>query len=350
MRINKINDILNNTKEYIKNPGYSNFNDIALDLYDLHRLHNKNYKKYSIGKLDDWHDIPLVPSYEFSKRKLQLDNFNGFDPTNEVEFISRGTKPKHHVLRDTEFLRSAITSNFQFGATDLNQSNKIVFLNNKKPHALVSYINEYVSSINDFRGIYEYVDPNDKKSVEEFITAQSLEQYVAPLLIIGTPNQFYQFKLTVDSLDANPIIQSPFGYTMIIQFGDYLEEPRMDVTYYELNDWLSHFFNTSSINRIVQVYYKTELSSQLFRWGERLTSYVPHTISVRVLDPDTGKELPPGVEGNLAFIDIANVWSCPFIISDDLGIMYDVPQQVQITRKSNEIIKTGVNPKQNYYV
>src|ERR1700691_1463650 len=114
MKIDKINNILNNTKEYIKNPQNFSFNDIALDLYDLHRLHNKNYKKYSIGKLDDWHKIPLVPSYEFSKRKIQLNNFSGYVPSNEIEFISQSNKPKHHVLRDTEFLRTSITNNFSF--------------------------------------------------------------------------------------------------------------------------------------------------------------------------------------------------------------------------------------------
>lgn len=344
MKINKVNNILNNTKEYIKNPNKFEFGDIALDLYDLHRLHNKNYKKYSIGKLDDWHKIPLVPSYEFSKRKIQLNNFGGFPPSNGIEFISQGNKTKHHVLRDTEFLRAAITNSFRhIILSGYNPNNRIVFLSNKKSNNIQTYIYQWLTSLYDFRGIYEYVDPTNSVAVEEFITSTSSKQY-KPLIIIGTPNEFYQFKLTVDTLTFNPIVDISSGIPTVIQFGDFIELSRMNSTYYELNNWLSNFFHTS-INDIVQVYYNTELSSQLFRWGENLSYFVPHTISVRIIDPVTGEELESGVEGNLAFIDIANVWSCPFIISDDLGIMYNNSNSVQITRRSNEIIKTGIQPK-----
>jgi len=343
MKIDKINTILNNTKEYIKNPEKFEFGEIALDLYDLHRLHNKNYKKYSIGKLDDWRKIPLVPSYEFSKRKLQLNNFNGFDPSNEIEFISKDKKPKHHVLRDTEFLRSSITSNFNFSVINMGNSNRIVFLDDKQPNSILSYVWEYLFLIYGTRGIYEIVNPADLKSVEAFTSSKSLMSD-EPLMIIGTPNQFYQFKLTIDSLDSNPVIDIASGIPLIIQFGDYYELSRMDLTLGELNDWLKNFFHTH-INNVIQIYYNTELSSQLFRWGDNLSYYIPPTISVRVIDPSTGEELESGVEGNLAFIDIANVWSCPFIISDDLGIMYNNSNSVQITRRSNEVIKTGINPK-----
>ena len=344
MKIEKINTILNNTKEYIKNPTTHAFEDIALDLYDLHRLHNKNYKKYSIGKLDDWRKIPLVPAYEFSKRQLQLSNFSGSSLHNEIEFISKGEKSKHHILKDSEFLRASITSNFCFSIMKLSEfpTNRIVFIDDRQRNSLLSYIYEYLSHMYDFRGVYEYVDPTDPDSVEKFINSTSSEQF-EPLILVGTPNLFYQFKLTVDSLTTNPLVDVSSGMPTIIQFGDYMEISKMDLTYYELNDWLKSYFHTSK-NNIIQVYYNTELSSQLFRWGEQLSYFVPPTISVRILDPDTGKELESGAEGNMAFIDIANAWSCPFIISDDLGIMYNNPNAVQITGRSNEVIKTGVNP------
>ena len=345
MKINKINDILNNTKEYIKNPNSFTFGDIALDLYDLHRLHNKNYKKYSIGKLDDWHHIPLVPSYEFSKRKFQLNNFNGFIPSNEIEFISKGKKPKHHTLLDTEFLRSAITSNFSFNVMNMIgvPTSRIIFLDNKKSNSLLSYIYEYLSIISDIHGIYNYVDPTDKKSVAEFFMASNISSQYEPLVIVGTPNQFWSFKMTIDALDNNPIVDISSGQPTIIQFGDYFELSKMDLTLSELNYWLKDFFHTN-INNIIQVYYSTELSSQLFRWGNNLSYLIPKTVAVRAIDPFTGEQLESGVEGNLAFVDVANVWSCPFIISDDLGIMYS-DNSVQIIRRSNEIIKTGVQPK-----
>lgn len=347
MKISKINDILNNTKEYIKHPEDYNFGDIALDLYDLHRLHNKNYKKYSIGKLDDWHKIPLVPAYEFSKRKFQLNNFNGFIPTNEIEFISKGQKPKHHSLLDTEFLRASITNNFSFSVMNISHipSNRIIFLGDKQPNSLLSYIYEYLAEINDTSGTYNYVNPTDKNAIEDFFKSYSVSQKYEPLTVVGTPSQFLLFKLTVDSSEVNPIIDVSSGHPTLVQFGDHLELSSMGTSLFELNYWLKDFFHTD-INNIIQIYYATELSSQLFRWGDNATYFIPPTVSVRVLDPFTGEQLDSGVEGNLAFIDIANVWSCPFIISDDLGVMHRYSDHsVQITRRSNETLKTGIAPK-----
>lgn len=345
MKLAKINNILENTKRYINSPDLYSFGDIALDLYDLHRFHNKNYKKYSIGKLNDWRKIPLVPSYEFTKRKLQLNNFSGASLSNEVEFISKSSKPKHHVLKDTEFLRSSIINNFSFNVLNTNSfpTNRVVFLDDQKSHSMLSYIYEYLSQTYDFRGIYDYVNPTDADAVKNFVEFISSPQF-EPLIVVGTPNIFYKFKLTLDSLDLNSIVDTSPGTPIVIEFGDYIEESKMDLTLYELNNWLKDFFHTS-INNVVQIYYNTELSSQLFRWGDHMPYFIPHTVAVRSIDPSTGEELEPGVEGNLAFVDIANVWSCPFIISDDLGITYSNNKAVQITRRSNEVIKTGVNPK-----
>ncbi len=347
MRIQKVNTILNNTKEWIKYPYRFSFEKIALDLYDLHRLHNKNYRKYSIGKLDDWRKIPLAPASQFSKRKMQLSETLGVLPVNSMEFISKGEKPKHHLLRDTEFLRASIYNNFSYNILNIDgiPSNRMVFIDNKKSNSILSYMYEYLSTLYDFRGVYEYLNPLDPVAVKEFMESTS-DQQLEPLIIIGTPNLFYDLKLTVDTLDVNSIVNTSAGVPTIIQFGDYIELSKMDLTLYELNDWLTKFFHTS-LNDIIQVYYSTELSSQLFRWGENLSYMIPHTVSVRVLNPDTGEEMGPGVEGNLAFIDTANVWSCPFIISDDLGVMYNNNNAVQIIRKSNEILRTGVNPRPN---
>lgn len=345
MKIKRVNEILENTKEWIRYPDRFSFGDIALDLYDLHRLHNKNYKKYSVGKLNDWRQIPLMPSSQFSKRKVQLNNFLGSVPSNEVEFISRGTKPKHHVLRDTEYLRTSIFNNFSYNIMNIDglPSNRLVYLNNKKPNSLLSYIFEYLSTLYDFRGIYEYVDPRDTLAVEQFVNSTNTTQY-EPLIIIGTPNAFYDFKLTIDSLSSNPVINTTSGVPTIIQFDDYIELSRMDLTLYELNEWLTKFFHTTT-NDVIQVYYSTELSSQLFRWGDNPSYLIPHTASVRIVNPDTGEVLKSGVEGNLAFIDTANVWSCPFVVTDDLGVMYNNNNVVQITRKSDEVLKIGINPK-----
>ncbi len=74
---------------------------------------------------------------------------------------------------------------------------------------------------------------------------------------------------------------------------------------------------------VVGEYGMTELTSQCYTAtlaGSNPEIFVPpHWMKVRVLDPVTLTELPPGKTGLLAFFDLANVGSALHLLTEDLG-------------------------------
>ncbi len=74
---------------------------------------------------------------------------------------------------------------------------------------------------------------------------------------------------------------------------------------------------------VVGEYGMTELTSQGYTatlsGGDPEIFVPPHWMKVRVLDPVTLAELPPGATGLLAFFDLANVGSALHLLTEDLG-------------------------------
>jgi Acyl-protein synthetase, LuxE len=75
---------------------------------------------------------------------------------------------------------------------------------------------------------------------------------------------------------------------------------------------------------VVREYGMTELTSQCYtralRGGGPELFFAPHWARVRVLDPATLEEAPPGEPGLLAIFDLANVGSAAHLLTEDLGV------------------------------
>ena len=75
--------------------------------------------------------------------------------------------------------------------------------------------------------------------------------------------------------------------------------------------------------RVVREYGMTELTSQLYTdvlaGGDPDLFVAPHWVRVRVLDPETLAETPPGEPGLIAIFDLANLSSAIHVLTEDLG-------------------------------
>jgi len=49
---------------------------------------------------------------------------------------------------------------------------------------------------------------------------------------------------------------------------------------------------------------------------------VPEWVRIRMLDPETLEEVPPGRPGLVAVTDLANLYSCAFLLTQDIGVQY----------------------------
>ena len=73
--------------------------------------------------------------------------------------------------------------------------------------------------------------------------------------------------------------------------------------------------------RVVREYGMTELTSQAYT-GPTITPEVfelPPWARVRVLDPQSLDDVEPGAPGLLAFLDLGNVASAAYVLTEDLG-------------------------------
>jgi len=79
---------------------------------------------------------------------------------------------------------------------------------------------------------------------------------------------------------------------------------------------------------VVREYGMTELTSQCYtgalRGGDPDLFVAPHWVRVRVLDPATLAEAPPGTPGLLAVFDLANLGSAAHLLTEDLGVVHGV--------------------------
>ena len=77
--------------------------------------------------------------------------------------------------------------------------------------------------------------------------------------------------------------------------------------------------------RVVREYGMTELTSQLYTGvlagGDPDLFVAPPWVRVRVLDPETLEEEPPGAPGLVAVFDLANLSSAVHLLTEDLGAM-----------------------------
>jgi len=78
--------------------------------------------------------------------------------------------------------------------------------------------------------------------------------------------------------------------------------------------------------RCINMYGMTELSSQCYDDGNAVVPSVksgPHWLRTRVVDPLSGRDVPPGQRGVLAHCDLANFNSATAILTEDVGIAVD---------------------------
>jgi hypothetical protein len=75
---------------------------------------------------------------------------------------------------------------------------------------------------------------------------------------------------------------------------------------------------------VVREYGMTELTSQCYTGallGEDPEIFrAPHWMRVRILDPETLSEAPPGTPGLIAIFDLANLGSAVHLLTEDLGV------------------------------
>ncbi|PZX61863.1 LuxE/PaaK family acyltransferase [Hydrotalea sandarakina] len=140
-------------------------------------------------------------------------------------------------------------------------------------------------------------------------TLKALEAAEQPVLLIG---------VTFALLDFAEQYPQPLKHTVIMETGG-MKGRRKEITREALHQTLMAAFNLPAIHA---EYGMTELLSQAYSKG-RGRFYCPPWMRVLVRDEDDPLQIKASGEGILNIIDLANLYSCSFIATEDVGKVYD---------------------------
>jgi hypothetical protein len=265
-----------------------------------------------------------MPIGEFKKNTvgLQIDSEMPFPG---VVFKSSGTTGEvrsMHYMRDTEHYRAAMLDGFEnHWGVKASPQYRVIALTPPMENSSLYYMMQYAGEVLDQRGQVElFSDMTDPDRVLEFLTELS-EPQEYPVFLFGTSLAFYDFYQSVLKINR-PVIRLP-EQSRLIETGGWKGRD-IKMTPEALTMSISNVFFGSSEHQTLREYSMSEMSSQLYMQSQLATAYsFPGYLGVRTVDPLSQEDVGEGAEGIIGFVDLANVWSCPFVLTEDLGVLYD---------------------------
>jgi len=272
---------------------------------------NPVYKEYlrllnrPVESIREIHDISFLP-IELFKQKI----YAGKRPE-ELVFESSGTTssiPSYHLVADSAIYKESFLKAFSlfYGSPD-----KYVILAllpsylERSNSSLIYMMNELIK----LSGHYEsgfYLD-NTKELVQKI---EELNRSGKKYMLWGVTFALIEL---ANQYDLN------VGDNIVIETGG-MKGRGPEMTRGELHEFLCRRFHTTAIH---SEYGMTELLSQAYSKGSGVF-YCPPWMKVLTRDlNDPFRITNTGKTGALNIIDLANIYSCPFIATQDLGTVHD---------------------------
>ena len=295
----------------------SDFDKLALDLFHFQYQNNPIYRQYTdvlnidpqtvngIGK------IPYLPIRFFKSHKV-ASTF--FEPS--VVFESSGTTggvPSRHYLADTAIYKESFTKGFEHFYGSIHDWCILGLLPSyleRENSSLVFMVNELIRvSGHSSSGFYlsEFDDL--------FSLLVRLEKQSQKTLLIGVTFALLDFAALYLKQEG-----SPLKHTVIMETGG-MKGRKKEMIRPAVHDVLRKAFHVSDIH---SEYGMTELLSQAYSKGNGVFN-CPPWMKVLIRDEQNPFEIkmPRSVTvaeaGAINIIDLANIYSCCFIATDDSG-------------------------------
>jgi hypothetical protein len=290
----------------------TDFFTAALGVFDYQRAHCGVYAKWLslLGRTDikpnAIEDIPCVPIGVFKWFSVKSGDFKPI--TTYKSSGTTGQQSSKHEIRDLDLYQQVARKTFQKTYGALKDYAILALLPNyieRGESSLVAMTQDFIEHCGypTESGFYLYDLP---KLVAE---AQKLHDLGAKVLIIGV-----SFAL----LDLAALRPNLPPDTIVIETGG-MKGRRRELTRQELHDQLTDGLGLTVIG---SEYGMTELLSQAYAPEHGL--FAPtQTMQIRVRDlTDPFAYMPAGRSGAINIYDLANLDSCAFLGTDDLGIRH----------------------------
>ncbi len=288
------------------------FITLALELFRYQAEHVSVYRSFVnyLGckpeKVRRLEDIPYLPIGFFSRHSIVADNSKA-----PLVFLSSGTtssvRSRHEVLRPDLYIKS-FTNTF------------IHFYGNPEQYCILGLLPSYLEQ-GDSSLVYmvDHLIREGNHPMSGFYlkqydalkqTLESLGSSRQPTILIG---------VSYALLDLAESFRIGFPELIVMETGG-MKGRRHEMIRAELHQSLCHGLGVQQIH---SEYGMTELLSQAYSKKDGLFR-TPPWMKVIVRDMDDPLSIAPiGRTGGINVVDLANVFSCAFIATQDLGKLHD---------------------------
>jgi phenylacetate-coenzyme A ligase PaaK-like adenylate-forming protein len=281
----------------------------ALDIFRFQYAHNPLYRDFtdklgveptSISRIED---IPFLPVGFYKTNEVRTGEFRP-----EVVWESSGTTgmvTSRHAVKDLDLYRRSCLAGFEqfYGPASGWCIIGLLPAYLERGHSsLVYMVNELISaSGHPASGFYLY----DHAAL--FAVLERLEAAGQRTLLIG---------VTFALLDFAERYSLALEHTVVMETGG-MKGRRREITREELHATLRERLGVKVVHA---EYGMTELLSQAYSAGEGIFR-CPAWMEVLVRSEDDPMEVRSFGEGLINVIDLANIWSCSFIATEDVGVL-----------------------------
>ena len=287
------------------------FEQLALELFRFQSSENLLYRsfiqalKIDPQKVADVASIPYMPVSFFKNHNVITGNFEA-----ETVFESSGTTQtgnSRHLLKSTDLYRRSFTKAFELFYGSPKEWCVIGLLPSyleRKNSSLVMMVNDLIEmSAHPESGFYLY----EYDKLAEVL--QKNEAAKQKTMLIG---------VTFALLDFAQVFRLPLTYTTVMETGG-MKGRRKEITRTEVHQILKDAWHLHSIH---SEYGMTELLSQAYSSGDGLFR-CPPWMKIILRDEDDPLTIKTSTTNGLVnVIDLANIYSCAFIATDDIGKLH----------------------------
>jgi hypothetical protein len=291
-------------KERIFNVTPSSFEDLALEVFQYQIENNQLYANFcaqlKLSSPKCLTEIPFLPISFFKSHDVLVKG-----KTSETKFLSSGTggERSRHLVADVFMYEKSFLTYF---TSCYGEPYEYIIL-----ALLPNYLEQGESSL-----VYMVNHLIDKS--QSPLSGFFLDDYEGILTNIEsariTGKKIILFGVSYALLDfaaLNPNLSD----LIIIETGG-MKGRRKEITKAELHTELKQSFGVKSIH---SEYGMTELLSQAYSLGDAVFQ-TPNWMKISIRDTNDPLELlANGKTGGVNIIDLANLYSCPFIATQDLG-------------------------------
>ena len=294
--------------------GQAGFEKKALEIFQFQAKENLIYKSYveQLGiipkKVKSISQIPFLP-IEIFKTQEVITKSEIRNPKSEI-FKSSGTtgseRSQHHVV-DISLYEKSFQKCFE------------LFYGNVKKYAILALLPGYYENKNSSL-IYMVMDLIKRSSNKHSNFFNAKDENIAPMIesLLKKKQKVILFGVSFALLDFFPSLKKSSKDLIVIETGG-MKGRREEITREELHKILSEKF---CVKKVHSEYGMTELLSQAYSKGNGLFK-CPPWMKVFARDVnDPFQILAEGKTGALNIIDLANINSCSFIATQDIGKVY----------------------------